>query len=91
VARWCSLFYGGHVSSASRPLSIRPYGHAGCARKDSGNLLRLTAGDSEAINQALNSVRRTIKAFAAAVCPGVDVPVEVGNQSYEVGTEQGAQ
>lgn len=49
---------------------------------------RLAAGDSEAISQALNSVRRMIKTFADAVYPPSEVAVLVEGQSYVVGNDK---
>jgi hypothetical protein len=49
---------------------------------------RLTAGDQEAVSQALNSVRRMIKAFADAVYPPAEGTVELSGQSYDIGSDK---
>jgi len=49
---------------------------------------RLTADDQEAISQALNSVRRMIKAFADAIYPPVESAVELNGQKYEIGSDK---
>lgn len=49
---------------------------------------RLTADDQEAISQALNSVRRMIKAFADAVYPPGEKAVEFNGQHYEIGIDK---
>lgn len=49
---------------------------------------RLTDGDPEAISQALNSVRRMIKAFADAVYPPSEGYVELNGQKYDIGSDK---
>jgi hypothetical protein len=49
---------------------------------------RLTAGDQEAVSQALHSVRRMIKAFADAVYPPGEGTVELAGQSYNIGSDK---
>jgi hypothetical protein len=49
---------------------------------------RLAAGDQEAISQALNSVRRMIKAFADSVYPPGVGSVELNGTSYSIGTDK---
>jgi hypothetical protein len=49
---------------------------------------RLAAGDAEAISQAMNSVRRMIKALADRVYPPTAEPVIVEGQKYEVGADK---
>ena len=68
-------------SSATRLPLIRRYGKRRRTCWDIVIHHRLAAGDSEAISQALNTVRRVIKAFADAVFPATDVPAKVGDQS----------
>jgi len=46
---------------------------------------RLATGDPEAVSQALNTCRRLIDAFADAVYPPKDSPVDLGGTNYEVG------
>ena len=48
---------------------------------------RLTAGDPEAVSQAMNSVRRMIKCLADHVYPG-DQMVVMEGQGYEVGSDK---
>lgn len=49
---------------------------------------RLSAGDPEAVSQAMNSVRRMIKSVADHVYPPSDVAVLENGQTYEVGTDK---
>jgi AbiTii len=49
---------------------------------------RLAAGDAEAVSQAMNSVRRMIKALADRVYPPTSEPVLVDGQKYEVGADK---
>lgn len=49
---------------------------------------RLTAGDAEAISQALNSVRRMIKAFADAVYPAGEGSRQLDGQQYQIGSDK---
>lgn len=49
---------------------------------------RLIADDREAVSQALNSVRRMIKAFADAVYPSKEGAIEFKGQRYEVGNDK---
>jgi len=49
---------------------------------------RLAAGDQEAISQALNSVRRMIKAFADSVYPPDEGTVELDGTSYSIGSDK---
>lgn len=49
---------------------------------------RLAAGDPEAVSQAMNSVRRMIKALADRVYPAKDEVVEVHGQKYDVGSDK---
>ncbi len=49
---------------------------------------RLAAGDPEAVSQALNSVRRMIKAFADAVYPPGEGTRELEGQQYEIGSDK---
>lgn len=49
---------------------------------------RLSAGDLEAISQALNSVRRMIKAFADAVYPAGEGSVELNGHKYDIGSDK---
>lgn len=49
---------------------------------------RLVAGDQEAISQALNSVRRMIKAFADSVYPPGEGTVKLDDTSYSIGTDK---
>lgn len=49
---------------------------------------RLASGDSESISQAMNSVRRMIKAFADKMYPPADASATVGGTTYEVGSDK---
>lgn len=49
---------------------------------------RLSAGDSEAVSQAMNSVRRMIKSVADGVYPPSEDAVEVDGQKYEIGSDK---
>jgi hypothetical protein len=49
---------------------------------------RIAAGDAEAVSQAMNSVRRMIKALADRVYPAVTEPVVVDGQKYEAGSDK---
>lgn len=49
---------------------------------------RLAAGDQEAVSQAMNSLRRMIKAFADAVYPPREEVVEFNGHTYEVGSDK---
>jgi len=49
---------------------------------------RLSAGDQEAVSQAMNSVRRMIKSVADQVYPPSDGPVLLDGQKYEVGSDK---
>ena len=49
---------------------------------------RLAAGDPEAVSQAMNSVRRMIKALADHVYPPGDQAITVDGQKYEIGTDK---
>ncbi len=48
---------------------------------------RLTAGDPEAVSQALNTCRRVIDAFADAVCPPREGSVSINGTDIKVGPE----
>ncbi|MEO7512473.1 MAG: hypothetical protein ABIZ91_12005 [Gemmatimonadaceae bacterium] len=49
---------------------------------------RLAEGDAEAVSQAMNTLRRMIKATADNLQPASDVPLQIGGQSYEIGTDK---
>jgi hypothetical protein len=49
---------------------------------------RLATGDSESVSQAMNSVRRIIRAFADRMYPPSDTPVKAGGDTYEVGSDK---
>lgn len=49
---------------------------------------RLSAGDSEAISQGMNTLRRIIKSLADRVYPASNRAVEIDGQRYEVGTDK---
>lgn len=49
---------------------------------------RIAAGDHEAISQAMNSVRRMIKALADRVYPAQTEPVVIDGQKYDVGSDR---
>jgi len=49
---------------------------------------RLAAGDTEAMSQAMNSVRRMIKAFADRVYPPREEDVVLDGQKYDVGSDK---
>lgn len=49
---------------------------------------RLATGDQEAVSQAMNSLRRMIKAFADAVYPPGEGVVSFEGQDYEIGSER---
>jgi len=46
---------------------------------------RLTAGDPEAVSQAMTTRRRILEAFADAVAPPSDEKVKVGSETWDVG------
>jgi hypothetical protein len=49
---------------------------------------RLASGEQEAISQAMNSVRRMIKAFADTVYPPGEGTVELNDHKYEIGNDK---
>ncbi len=49
---------------------------------------RLTEGEDEAISQAMNTLRRTIDAFADAVCPATDEALDVEGKEVSLGRQQ---
>lgn len=49
---------------------------------------RLSAGDREAVSQAMNTLRRMIKAFADRVYPPSDDTRTVDGQSYAIGSDK---
>jgi hypothetical protein len=49
---------------------------------------RLAVGDKEATSQALNSVRRMIRAFADSVYPAGEGTRELNGQAYQIGSDK---
>lgn len=49
---------------------------------------RLAEGDSEAVSQAMNTLRRLIKATADRLQPASDVPIQIDGVPYEIGADK---
>jgi hypothetical protein len=49
---------------------------------------RLSEGDAEAVSQAMNTIRRMIKALADTIYPPSDLPREIEGQKYEIGQDK---